>query len=178
MSSRTQTFAPNGEFDQAGRTIYNADGPVTGLFVTCYGHRRTTGNKADRGWVFNLLSTATLGLRVNRVQYTTHMIVLAEHGAAEPGRYQPGYICDWHVRKAEGRWDDIATPSARKHLEHLAELVYAKLHTPHALWQAKIAHAERDIETLQATRATFLKSSDSEIDAAVRQLNEYLNDPQ
>ncbi|MCU1647128.1 MAG: hypothetical protein JWN03_7403 [Nocardia sp.] len=168
----TQTFTHTGETTSEGHAIYLADGPVSGRFEVSYAWRKKQHNSSAAGWVLRISGPR---LSANRVDYHVNVDLMVE--PAIDCTKEPGSEAAWWVRKADGKWDDYATPSAREKLEALFADVYAVLHIPHALWEAKIQRAQDQIIELQDARTKFLTENDALIDSAARRLSFHMDNP-
>jgi len=168
----SQKFTDTGETTSESHRIYLAEGPVSGRFEATYQWRDKQHNSSAAGWVLRISGPR---LCTNRVDYNASVDLMVE--AAKGCTNRPGSHAAWWVRKSDGKWDDCATPAARDKLEALFADVLAKLHTPHALWEAKVRRAQDQIIELQVERTKFLDENDAAIDAAARRLSFHLDNP-
>ncbi|WP_069164578.1 hypothetical protein [Nocardia altamirensis] len=167
-----RAFTDTGKNTSEGHRIYLAEGPVSGPFEVAYYWRKKLPNSSATGWVLRITGPR---LNTNRVDYDAYVDLMVE--PAKGCTDKPGSEAAWWVRKSDGNWDDYPTASARTKLDALFAEVYAELHTPHALWEAKIRRAEDQIAELQDARTAFLAENDAAIDAAVRRLSFHLDTP-
>lgn len=170
-----RNFGATGQSTSDGHPIYRAVGPVSGRFAAGYEWRDKRNPHDTSGWVLAITTPGDLAIDVNRVSYDAYIRMMIE--PAKGCDKEPGTYVSWHVKKQGGKWDDHATTAARARLEALSAEVYAEVHTPHALWQAKIRRAEEQIAALQDERAKYLAQNDAALDTAARRLSFHLDNP-
>ncbi|RJO69806.1 hypothetical protein D5S18_28310 [Nocardia panacis] len=169
----SQTFTDTGETTSEGHHIYRAEGPVTGAFQVAYAWREKQHGSDIGGWVLRISGKR---LHVNRVDYTVHVDLIVEIAKGCGAPRDGVYAAQWW-RKSDGGWDDFPTAAARAKLKALIAQVLDTVHTPHALWEAKIRREQSQIVELQDARIKFLAENDAAIEAAARRLSFHLDNP-